>query len=108
MLWTIDELAKAGEGHVAKILRSHGWTVLLEEARPSGATDILVALGERRVFIQVKSAVFPGQPPMLTDAERYSLVSRALKANADPWLVHVQMDEDSLQPVGALAWHTVS
>jgi hypothetical protein len=108
MLWTIDELVRAGEGHVAKILRSHGWTVLLEDPRPSGATDLLVTLNERRVLIQVKSAIFPTTPPMLTDAEKFSLISRAKRSEAEAWLVHIQMDEDSLLAQGALSWHKVS
>jgi hypothetical protein len=95
------EIGKAGERIVVKDLQaahySGDW-----DTRAPGSTDI-EAWGPTHLLVQVKTGLYPNDPPSLSPSEERNIKARAARLNAEAWEAKVQIMADLTQ-VGKIQW----
>lgn len=103
MIWTIDEIAQAGENYAVELLRSKGWKIMRGTDR-LGSVDIVASARSRLILARVKIALHPASPVPLTEPERLAIKSRAKKLRAEPWIANLTLDPDTLATIGDCEW----
>jgi Holliday junction resolvase len=96
----------AGETVVVDILKANGFQIVRWDTKAPGATDIEANSYNRRLLVQVKSAVYPNEPATLSNSEISSIKSRAAMKNAEAWQVRVQL-RSNLGPYRDPEWSQI-
>lgn len=102
MPYSPTDIGTAGEMHTAAWLEANGYATNVNTKLP-GATDIDAWNGTTRLLVQVKTAVQPGIPAGLTNAEVQAITPRAGRIQAQAWSAHVTVDS-SLRLMGTVSW----
>lgn len=87
-----QDVGHAGEKAAVEQLKSIGWTVTRWDTSLPGSTDIEAQAGSKRILVQVKSAVPPNEPPILSPQEEANIKSRAARIGAETWEAKVWLD----------------
>jgi Holliday junction resolvase len=96
---TALQIGEAGERIVVDWLKAKGCTIDRWDTQSPGSTDIEASWPTKRLLVQVKSAVAPNQPSVLSGDEIAKIKSRAAKVGAEAWQAQVQLDSQ-LRQVG--------
>jgi hypothetical protein len=118
-MFTSFEIGQAGERIVAEWLHYRGYTRIKVDTRLPGSTDIdaqhvplmnslfpqlfVNQKNKARMFIQVKSAVYPNNPESLSSDEKRNITSRATKMGARAWEARVRLNSN-LKLIGEIRW----
>jgi len=87
-------IGRVGERAVMNWLARKGWEITRWDTQAPGSTDIEAQSGNKKLLIQVKSAVYPNQPSSLSWAEKRNIKSRAARIGAEPWEARVLLDKN--------------
>jgi len=93
-----QDVGRAGERAAVDKLKSLGWTITRWDTSSPGSTDIEAQSGSKRILVQVKSAVPPNEPPLLSAQEEANIKSRATRIGAEAWEAKVWLD-NYLNPI---------
>jgi Holliday junction resolvase len=88
---TSAEIGLSGEQHVTADLVSKGY-YCNRNTRLPGCTDIEATRGTFAVLVQVKTAVYPETPAILSTEEFKAITGRAKRKGWQAWLAQVQID----------------
>ncbi len=91
MAMTVD-IGTAGEAAAVNELKSQGWKIHKWNTKSPGSTDIEASKGEKKILVQVKSAVPPDVPASLSADEERNIKSRAIKSGASAHVAKVTLD----------------
>ena len=97
------EIGQAGERIVVQWLRSKGYIIDRWDTQSPGSTDIEAHHSQAHILVQVKSAVYPNDPPHLSSDEERNIKSRATRIGAQAYEARVQLDSN-LQLLGQIMW----
>jgi len=100
---TAVEVGQAGEGLVVDWLKAKGYRIDRWDTQSPGSTDIEASGTAKRLLVQVKSALAPNQPAVLSGDEIAKIKSRAGKVGAEAWQAQVQLDSQ-LRQAGEIKW----
>ena len=98
MIYDPYDVVLAWEKAVVNWLRQKGWEITRWDTQTPGSTDIEARSGNKKLLVQVKSAIYPNQPSSLSWEEERNIKSRATKIGAEAWEARVLLDE-SLNPM---------
>lgn len=99
---TASAIGHGGERAVANQLMRWGYRGNWDTRLP-GSTDIEAWNSVRHLVIQVKSALYPNSPPLLSPGEEWNIRARASRIGAEAWAATVQVDF-WLNQVGEISW----
>ncbi|MGA7725908.1 MAG: hypothetical protein WCA95_11565 [Opitutaceae bacterium] len=100
------EIGNIGERYVEQWLTSKGYKCNRNTQLP-GSTDIEAHGSPTSLLVQVKTAVSPNVPAVLTADENKNITARAAKLGWQPWLARVTIDAKN-QLVGEILWLQLS
>jgi hypothetical protein len=100
---TALQVGLAGERVVVDWLKAKGCGIDRWDTQSPGSTDVDASWTTKRLLVQVKSAVAPNQPSVLSGDEIAKIKSRAGKVGAEAWQAQVQLDSQ-LGQVGEIKW----
>jgi len=107
MTTSAADIGRAGEAVVVSYLKAKGYRITSWDTRGPGATDIEATGTQATLLVQVKTAVRPAQPSLLSSHELQALRSRAARNGAQAWEARVTLDR-SLRPVCQPAWRKLN
>lgn len=84
-------------------LKAKGYRIDRWDTQSPGSTDIEASGTAKRLLVQVKSALAPNQPAVLSGDEIAKIKSRAGKVGAEAWQAQVQLDSQ-LRQAGEIKW----
>lgn len=99
---TASAIGQAGERAVANQLMTLGFRGNWNTRSP-GSTDIEAWKGDQRLVVQVKAAVYPNSPALLSPGDEWRITARARRIGAEAWVARVQVDS-WLNQVGGISW----
>jgi len=82
------EIGSIGERHVEHRLTATGWKCKRDTQLP-GSTDIEAEVGEKKILVQVKTAVSPATPADLSAEELRNIKSRENRSRRQACLAKV-------------------
>lgn len=88
-----SETNHAGEYIVFQSLRSLGYTVDKWETHSPGSQAVEAHDEDVRLLLQVRSAVYPNDPPALTSSEERVIELRAVRIGAEAGEARVRLNE---------------
>jgi hypothetical protein len=94
------------ERFVAYWLRVNGYFTNINSKTP-GSMEIEARGSVKSLLVQVRAAVQPNIPEMLSPDELRTITSRAARLGFEPWEARVQLDEQ-LRQVGEIQWRKLS
>lgn len=89
-----QDVGSAGEKAVVDELKSKGWIILRWDTNLPGSTDIEAQSGSKKILVQVKSAIAPNEPPVLSPQEESNIKSRATRIGAEAWEAKVWLNSN--------------
>lgn len=99
MIYDPSDIGRAGEKAIVNYLKGKGWEITRWDTQAPGSTDIEACSGNKKLLVQVKSAIYPNQPASLSWEEEKNIKSRATRIGAEAWEARVLLNE-SLNPMG--------
>lgn len=102
---TPGDIGAFGERIVTAWLTAKGYQCYRNTQQP-GSTDI-EARGQPSLLVQVKTGLYPNQPPVLSATERGNITSRATRLGYQAWLAQVQINSQG-QQVGEIRWEKLN
>ncbi|MHA1228649.1 MAG: hypothetical protein ACTSPV_18140 [Candidatus Hodarchaeales archaeon] len=106
MIYDSYDVGLAGEKAVVNWLNQKGWEITRWDTDAPGATDIEARSGNKKLLVQVKSAIYPNQPSSLSEEEERNIKSRATMKDAEAWEARVVLDR-SLNPMN-IEWRKLN
>lgn len=100
------EIDSIGERIAASALVGMGYQTNVD-ARQPGSTEIEAIQNDRKLLVQVKTAVVPDTPSQLSSEEERNIKSRATKLGCEPYEAKVQLD-DWFRLVGKIEWRNLA
>lgn len=105
---TAFDIGQAGERIVVQWLeKEKSYAIKTWDTQSPGSTDIEAEHRDAHILVQVKSAMYPNEPPFLSSDEQRNIKSRATKIGAVAWEARAQLNA-SLQLIGEIQWRTLS
>jgi hypothetical protein len=87
------DIGHAGEKHVENYCISKGFKNVIRNTWQPGGVDIQADGGaNNNIVIQVKSAISPNQPAVVTNQEKAAIIERGKKLGRIPYGAYVLMD----------------
>lgn len=88
-MYESTNLGAIGEAFVVGWLRAKGYIIDVWDTKLPGSCDIDCHSSDRRLLVQVKTAIQPNEPAFLSSEEAEKLRSRASNNYAEAWEARV-------------------
>jgi hypothetical protein len=99
---TPGQIGACGERIVEAVLVAEGWECKRNTQQP-GSTDIEAHKESQSFLVQVKTGVYPNNPPLISEDEVRNIRSRATRLGYEAWQANLQISPLG-QLVGTIEW----
>ena len=104
---TLQDISKEGEKYVIDYLKGNSFKNITMDMWQHSINDIKADSWAENILVQVKTSMFPNEPPDISRDDRIKIISRAITIKRNPYVAYVKIERDN-KLLKSIRWEKLS